>query len=98
MIHLGGFPGVMMEGDTAIKGEVYEVDEDVEYSLDCLEGADRDDPDRGLYRRELITLQDGQEALIYVINDHNRYGDEDVVPSGSWRIATGEKCNYHRYG
>ena len=87
-----------MGGDTAISGEVYLVDEDTEENLDYLEGIDHDNPEDGLYRRETIELADGQEALIYIINDCNRYGDEDVITSGSWREATKEECNYHRYG
>ena len=39
MISLGGFPGVIYgEGHTAIKGEVYEIDEETSAAIDGLEG------------------------------------------------------------
>ena len=38
MLHLGGFPGVVADGQTSIVGEVYEVDHDTLRLLDRLEG------------------------------------------------------------
>lgn len=92
MYSLCGFPGVLLDGETVIKGEVYEVTEDVEESLDSLEGASRKFPEAGLYRREFINLpaencSDGEakeNVLIYIIN--NRYfSDDSLIESGDWR-------------
>lgn len=38
MLHLGGFPGIVRSGETAIHGELYEVDEGTLHRLDRLEG------------------------------------------------------------
>jgi gamma-glutamylaminecyclotransferase len=37
MIHMGGFPGVIAQGNTAIRGEMYEVDQETLQDLDRLE-------------------------------------------------------------
>ena len=86
MLHLGGFPGIIEGGSTAIKGEVYEVDEERMEDLDRLEGADLRYPEAGMYRRETITLADGQEVLTYIYNAREGWDNYDeVVESGSWR-------------
>ena len=83
MISLGGFPGVLEDGDTAIKGEVFEVDDTRMPDIDRLEGVNHTDPKEGMYRAEPITLTDGTEALIYIYNTRNTY-KHDEIESGSW--------------
>jgi len=58
MLHLGGFPGIVRGGETAITGEVYEVDAATLRRLDRLEGHPN------FYRRDVIavTMEDGTEA------------------------------------
>jgi len=86
MLHLGGFPGIIEGGETGIKGEVYEVSDERLLELNNLEGADLDDPERGMYRRESIVLSDGQEVLTYIYNVDNSWRTCDrIVESGSWR-------------
>ena len=97
MVPLGGFPGVIMGGDTTIKGELYLIDKDCEASLDMLEGVDHDNPYYGLYRKELINLPDGEkDVLIYIFNDEPR--NLTIVEHGNWRkfIET-ERTNHKRY-
>lgn len=80
MITLGNFPGVFAGGDTAIKGEIYEVNLPTLRQLDRLEGH----PD--FYRRTAITLQDGMEVRIYLYQppvsepELNRF----KIHSGDW--------------
>lgn len=93
MISLGGFPGVIEGGETAITGEVYEVNDIVERSLDRLEGVCHDNPEMGLYRRKTITLTSGEEALIYIYNGSPR-STTDLIGSGSWRAY----CDRHDKG
>lgn len=96
MVSLGGFPGVLEGGETAIKGEVYQVDDKIEARLDCLEGVCHENPSRGLYRKHEDTLIDGQEVTLYIYNG-SRGGD--CIESGSWRQYVAEKGNYYRrYG
>lgn len=83
MLHLGGFPGVIQEGDTAIKGEVYEVSEEELRRLDRLEGYDLASPTSGLYNRKEIHTEWGK-AWIYIYNYYNNY-NYNTIPSGSWK-------------
>jgi gamma-glutamylcyclotransferase (GGCT)/AIG2-like uncharacterized protein YtfP len=90
MISLGGFPGVLSNGNTAIQGEVFEVDDARLRQIDTLEGADRTHPMRGMYRAVEITLADGTEVWTYLYNsgDGANPGSRHI-PSGSWREYTG---------
>ena len=87
MISLGGFPGVLSGGSTAIQGEVFEVDDSYLRDIDRLEGADRSNPERGMYRAEQITLTDGTECWIYLYNGGS-VREDNHIPSGSWREYT----------
>jgi len=96
MVSLGAFPGVFLDGETPLQGEVYEVDTEQEDRLNGLEGVYKADPTQGLYRREFITLEDGTEdILIYIYN--GSYRDDAVVESGSWRQHCSER-KAQRYG
>lgn len=79
MYNLGAFPGVVMGGDTAIKGEVYEVDDEVFRALDGLEGYP------SFYDRTKIPVVglDTVQPWIYHIGD--AYTTHSVVASGNWR-------------
>lgn len=97
MYNVGAFPGVMLEGDTSILGEIYEVSEEVATNLDYLEGVNFTNPEKGLYRRETITLQSGEEVLIYIFN--NNYGrNMEVVESGDWRHFQETRKTLRKYG
>lgn len=66
MRSLGGFPGVLKSFNgsecAAIKGELYEVDDDTLTRLDMLESNGR------FYKRELVRLRDESEpAWIYIL-------------------------------
>lgn len=95
MISLGGFPGVLEGGETSIKGEVFEVDDERMPSIDNLEGVNHDKPEDGMYRAEVITLTDGTEALIYIYNSEGRRRCEEIE-SGSWLEHCSSQNN--RYG
>jgi gamma-glutamylaminecyclotransferase len=80
LLHLGGFPGVVAEGDQAVTGEVYEV-ADLR-PLDRLEGHPN------FYRREQVevTTASGQTVTAWVYLLPPRYlDDHDTIPSGDWR-------------
>ena len=76
MISLGGFPGVLENGKTAIKGEVYEVTDDIFASLDRLEGYP------SFYGRKQIDTVYGK-AWIYLLPES--YLSYSRVLSGNWR-------------
>ena len=79
MISMGYFPGVLDQGDTAIHGEVYEV-KDL-YPLDGLEGHP------SFYCREIITLEDGDEVWMYILQRDGSLIGDAKVDSGIWSIG-----------
>lgn len=80
MYSLGGFPGVVLGGDTAISGEVYEVTDATLARLDRLEGVPT------FYDRHLIDTPYGQ-AIIYILQDTRYLNDTNKVEDGVWKKA-----------
>lgn len=60
MYDLGAFPAVCLSGNNAIKGEVWEVDENTFYVLDRIEGF----PD--FYNRKLVETNHGVAWMYYI--------------------------------
>lgn len=79
MLDMGPYPGVVEGGETAIKGEVYRVDEATLTRLDALEGHP------SFYRRTPITLDGGgeQEVEIYLLQ--SKRNEANIVQTGVWR-------------
>jgi gamma-glutamylcyclotransferase len=85
MHDLGHFPAVVADAEGGrIVGELYEVDADTLTALDRLEGHPR------LYRRTLVTLDDGTCAETYLMRAEQVHA-ADVVPSGDWRKHGGDR-------
>ena len=81
MFSLGAFPGVINGGDTAIKGEIYEVtDKEQEERLDRLEGYKKG-RDNNLYNKETIDIEDGKKAFIYIFNGR---ATNKLITNGVW--------------
>jgi gamma-glutamylcyclotransferase (GGCT)/AIG2-like uncharacterized protein YtfP len=84
LLDLGAFPALVRGGDSAVKGEVYLVSDEVKRALDELEG--------DLYERCLIALDDGRQAEAYLL-DRRRLSALDLSDSpvprtivhGDWR-------------
>lgn len=75
MVGLGGFPGVILTGDTSIHGELYEVTPmEFEY-LDGLEGYP------SFYNRTKISTDHG-EAWMYYLDDE--YLGYEKINEGVW--------------
>ncbi len=77
MHDIGAFPGIVIGGGGVIRGEVYEVSEEVVARLDRFEGCPR------LYRRHPVWLSDGRAAYTYVFASSTR--GRPVIASGDWR-------------
>ena len=73
---LGGYPGLVGGGGTAVSGEVYRVDDYGLRRLDRLEGYPR------LYGRRLMPTRFGR-AWVYLYRGTVR--DRPVIRSGDWR-------------
>lgn len=80
-ISLGPFPALLPDGETAVKGELYDLDAEALGDVDRLEGH----PD--FYTRQTIELEDGRKAWGYVlVNNHRIFlPAEDDIASGSWK-------------
>ena len=75
MVDLTGCPAVLLEGTTAITGEVYQVDDETLAELDALEGYPWN------YYRQRIQTEWG-EAWVYIYNDCDSVFPEII--SGNW--------------
>jgi gamma-glutamylcyclotransferase (GGCT)/AIG2-like uncharacterized protein YtfP len=81
MYSLGGFPGVIENGDTAIHLEVYEVTEEEDREIESLEGYREETPQYSFYLKKEINTKFGK-ASIYIFN---KKADElPVVKTGNW--------------
>ena len=67
-------------GETAVVGEVYDVDAVTLAALDRLEGHPR------FYRRRPIRLDDGDEVLAYLLSP-SLFRGQPRRPSGDWLDA-----------
>ena len=76
MLDLGAFPGVILEGNTPLVVEVYQVDEPTFNRLDMLEGYP------SFYNRKKISTSAG-EAWIYFLEGREGWSNS-YVKSGDW--------------
>lgn len=83
LVSLGPYPAMIAGGDTAVVGEVYDVDDDTLAALDRLEGH----PD--FYRRKTIRLENGDEVLAYLLSPEQVQGMPRIA-SGDWMDGKGE--------
>jgi gamma-glutamylaminecyclotransferase len=74
----GQYAAIVREGEGAVSGELYEVDAPTLAELDRLEGHP------SFYRRQSVTLSDGEEAEAYVQRPDQVRG-KPLVKTGSWR-------------
>jgi gamma-glutamylcyclotransferase (GGCT)/AIG2-like uncharacterized protein YtfP len=77
LVNLGLFPAMLAKGNTAVHGEVYNVDDRTLLTLDRLEGHPN------FYVREQIKLSNGEQVNAYVMPDNN-VGKHTVIESGDW--------------
>lgn len=78
LVNLGAFPGLVWGGETAVHGEVWEVDDVTLSRLDRLEGHPT------LFQRSAIVLADGVCIDAYLYPARNLRSAPEI-PSGSWR-------------
>jgi len=78
LVSLGPYPSMIVGGETAVVGEIYEVNLETLAALDRLECC----PD--LYRRVPIRLEDGGEVLAYLM-ERAQVAGMPRIPGGDWR-------------
>lgn len=96
MLHAGGFPFVLAEGEGAVIGEVmYLAPDNADYTmarLDRLEGCYGEGNPRNMYDRKVVTVitADGTEvtAYTYIMAEGMRrhMGTMPVIASGDWKV------------
>ena len=83
MIDLGSFPGIIPnsedERDNKIFVEIYELNDEANRSVECLEGYNEEDPDKGFYKKAEVGTNHGM-ASIYVLNSSYSIFNEAEVP------------------
>jgi len=84
LVSLGAFPGMVAGGNTAVVGEVYEIDAVTLAALDRLEDHPR------FYQRRPIELDDGIEVVAYLLSADQVRGCPRI-PGGDWLDATRRK-------
>ena len=80
LVDLGGFPGLVTGGSTAIQGELYAVDGPTLANIDELE----DHPET--FHRDTVVLEDGREVIGYVLPISQALGFPRVE-SGAWNSS-----------
>lgn len=86
MFNLGAFPGIRLDEEGVIHGELYEVlDEAGIPPLDRYEGYNPNNLPHSLYTREVTTTAEySTECYVYQYNRNRRDSDREI-PSGDWR-------------
>lgn len=77
----GPYPALVRGGDSAVPGELYQVDAATLSALDRLE----EHPE--VYQRRRIVLAAGQRTWTYLMEPH-QVTSARLIPSGSWRLRT----------
>jgi gamma-glutamylcyclotransferase (GGCT)/AIG2-like uncharacterized protein YtfP len=81
LVQIDYYPAMLPGGQVAIRGELYEVDDETLARLDELEEVPH------YYERQVITLADGSEAQTYVM-PRERAQTSTPIPSGYFRMRT----------
>jgi gamma-glutamylcyclotransferase (GGCT)/AIG2-like uncharacterized protein YtfP len=77
LVDLGGYPALLENGETAVSGEVYEVDDSLLERLDVFEEVPV------LYQRKTIELVDG--AVDGYVMPRERASGAPRIEDGNWR-------------
>ena len=89
MVSLGGFPGLLENGSTSIKFEVYEVNKKDFTNIRRLEGFNSINPESGLYKEKSIHTPFGESTIyIYNVDNEEKYlkrMENRIVKRGDWK-------------
>jgi len=82
LIDLGSFPGLLKEGGTSVRMEVYKIDKETLKNIDRLEGYTGKKYNSNLYDRETIKTPFGDAYTYFYNNDSS--DAMRLVTSGDW--------------
>ena len=86
LVKVDWYPGLVLEGETLVQGEVYEVDEQTLRELDEFEGIGVKDERNDEYKRvlALAQLESGEEWECSIYEWQLGVANYEVVPNGDW--------------
>ena len=86
LVKVDWYPGLVLEGETRVKGEVYEVDEQTVRELDAFEGIGVEDERNDEYKRvtAMVLLEDGREMECSIYEWQLGVAAYEVVANGDW--------------
>ena len=84
LVKIDWYPGVVLEGETSVYGEVYEIDEKILAELDEFEGIGNDSQ-AGEYERVTTVIDiDGRSHEVFLYEWQKGVSDYEIVPNGDW--------------
>ena len=88
LVKIDWYPGLVLKGDTRVKGEVYEVGPELLKQLDKFEGIGSQNEAEDEYHRIRINVSLGQKPTkVWIYEWLKGIGDYEVVYSGDWMSA-----------
>lgn len=91
MFNVGAFPGIKLDGQNQVLGELYEIlDDSVIGMLDMIEGYRGPERELGsLYLRRVVQTNNGVETFVYEFNYDVK--ELQAIPNGDWKTFRGIK-------
>jgi gamma-glutamylcyclotransferase (GGCT)/AIG2-like uncharacterized protein YtfP len=88
LVKIDWYPGLVLKGDTRVKGEVYEVGPELLKQLDKFEGIGSQNEAEDEYHRIRINVSLGQKPTkVWIYEWLKGIEDYEVVYSGDWMSA-----------
>lgn len=86
LVKVDWYPGLVLKGDTAVKGEVYEVDEQTLAELDAFEGIVSDEVYNGEYKRikGKVQFEHDETCECFIYEWQLGVAAYEVVANGDW--------------
>ena len=86
LVKVDWYPGLVLEGDTMVAGEVYEVDEQNLKELDEFEGVGIEDARNDEYKRVTVEVQlkEAESRTCQIYEWQLGTSDYEVVSNGDW--------------
>ncbi len=91
LVKITWYPGLVLEGETKVKGEVYEVGPDLLKELDLFEGIGLEDERNGEYHRVRAEVSlEGELREVWIYEWLKGVENYPKVASGDWLAQEGD--------
>ncbi|MEN8783653.1 MAG: gamma-glutamylcyclotransferase family protein [Akkermansiaceae bacterium] len=89
LVRIDWYPGLVLKGETHVKGEVYQIGPELLKELDEFEGTGLEDDRNGEYHRIRAEVSlGGKPTTVWIYEWLKGVGDYEVVESGDWLSIT----------